>query len=270
VIVRMAEKSDVAGIGVVSLAAGQEEIGSGAEPAYVELLLATGTVLVAHQAGGPVLGWGAIKPFRQGTILSDLFVDPAHHGRGMGTALLARLWPGTPSDELRVTFSSQHPSALPVYLRAGLAAYWPLLYLSGNPEGLAPGRGYAERAPVQAAADAERHLIGDDRSRDYAYWSQHGATGLLVRLGEQIIATGAASPTEVAHLACADPTMAQDALSAVLRTLGGPSCALCVPGPHPAVRSLLAAGFAITDYDIYMSNRPDALSPWSIYSAGLG
>ena len=32
-----------------------------------------------------------------------------------------------------MTFSSTHPSALPLYAGFGLSAWWPLLYLSGDP-----------------------------------------------------------------------------------------------------------------------------------------
>ncbi len=63
-------------------------------------------------------------------MLCDLFVEPAAHGRGCGRAMLAELW----SDATRkMTFSSLHSHAAPLYTSFGLDAWWPLLYLGGDP-----------------------------------------------------------------------------------------------------------------------------------------
>jgi hypothetical protein len=34
---------------------------------------------------------------------------------------------------------------------------------------------------------------------------------------------------------------------------------LALPGPHPALRPLLAAGLRVSDVDTYMASRPDVL-----------
>jgi hypothetical protein len=45
---------------------------------------------------------------------------------------------------------------------------------------------------------------------------------------------------------------------------------LCLPGPHPALRRLLDAGWRIEDSDQHMSSRPDLLSPADVLSPSLG
>jgi GNAT superfamily N-acetyltransferase len=89
---RVATADDFADIARLSASVGQVGTGSGADAEYVNLLLATGTVLVAVD-DGPLLGWGATRPSPHGTLLTDLFVDPARHGQGIGAAILHDLWP---------------------------------------------------------------------------------------------------------------------------------------------------------------------------------
>ena len=82
--VRTATAADLAAIAAVATATGQVEEWSGSDPAYVRHLLAHGRVLVAGP-GGTVTGFGAARRIGAGpgavTMLCDLFVDPASHGR---------------------------------------------------------------------------------------------------------------------------------------------------------------------------------------------
>jgi hypothetical protein len=39
-----------------------------------------------------------------------------------------------------------------------------------------------------------------------------------------------------------------------------PAC-VCLPGPHPAVRALLAAGWRVEEFDLFMATEPDLLNP---------
>ena len=36
---------------------------------------------------------------------------------------------------------------------------------------------------------------------------------------------------------------------------------VCLPGPHPAVRPLLAAGWRVAEFDLYMATEPGLLDP---------
>jgi hypothetical protein len=262
------------------VANGQSGAGSGADPAYVEHVRAHGTVLVAEERGR-VAGFGAALPHGQARLLADLFVDPAAQGRGVGGRLLARLWPATDTSP-RITFASQDPRALSLYLRAGLAAWWPLLYLRGHPERLPalgdePSTVRARRVSPSDAADAETHIAGGDRRAGYAYWAGGDpAAGVVVTVGDEVAAAGVLNRTGLAHLACPDPRAATACLLAALRLdiVDGLTAhsghLVCLPGPHPALATLLHAGYQIVDRDHYCADRFESLSTSWVYSPGLG
>ena len=144
--VRGATPADFPGIAKVAVATGQDEEWAGSDPAYLAYLLEHGTLLVAERDGS-VTGFGATRLIGQGpaaiSMLCDLFIHPGTHGRGCGRAILSQLWPGEPGRDgpRRMTFSSLHAHALPLYTRFGLDAWWPLLYLAGDVRDAAgPGR----------------------------------------------------------------------------------------------------------------------------------
>jgi len=170
--IRDAAAADTEAIGRIALATGQDEEWSGSDPAYVRHLLAHGRLVVAGYRGA-VAGFGATLRIGTGpaaiTMLCDLFVDPRFHGLGLGQAMLGVLWhDGTP----RITFSSLHAHALPLYARYGLDAWWPLLYLSGDVRALPAPAGWAV-APASAGqvADLERQWTGIDRTADHEAWA---------------------------------------------------------------------------------------------------
>src|SRR5262249_30701032 len=127
--IRAATAGDIAAIQRLSIATGQADEDSGANREYVRFLLDVGDVYVAGD-DGTVVGWAAAKNSSAGSMLTDLFVDPTQQSRGVGRRLLAQVWPEATASAPRFTFSSQHASALPLYVRAGLRPFWPLLYLS--------------------------------------------------------------------------------------------------------------------------------------------
>lgn len=268
-IVRRATEGDVEGIGRVSLATGQPAEDSGADPRYVRLLLEQATVVVVAPPGGPVIGWGATRTTPAGELLTDLFVEPASQGRGVGHALLSELWPGAPDAPKRFTFSSRHPTALPLYARSGLAPIWPLLYLSGDARRLPADGARVVLVSADEAADGEKRLIGSDRLADYRYWAQApSASGLLVYDAGRLIAAGAGRPHQLNHLTCASQRDAVIAATSALSVLGGPSVAVCLPGRHPALHVLLAHGWRVDDYDLAMTTPDVELRPDWIYSPG--
>jgi len=170
--IRDAAAGDSEAIARVAIAAGQDEEWSGSDPAYVRYLLARGRMVVAEHRGA-VTGFGATLRIGAGpaavTMLCDLFVDPRSHGLGLGRAMLAVLWrDGT----RRMTFSSLHAHALPLYARAGLDAWWPLLYLGGEVAALAAPPGWAVRpATPGEVAGLEREWTGTDRAADHQAWA---------------------------------------------------------------------------------------------------
>lgn len=272
-LVRDATPADLDAIAKVAVAAGQDEEWSGSDPAYVRHLLAHGRVVVAGH-GGDVTGFGATRVIGEGpaavVMLCDLFVEPRLHGRGLGRAMLATLWDDRPR---RMTFSSQHTHALPLYTRAGLDAWWPLLYLAGDVRVLARPAGWeVAGTPPERVAELERAWTGIDRAADHTAWAARpgGQPVVADRHGEPLAAgTVAGNGTEygLVHLAlptAAGPAMARDAVLAVLAALAPPAgrARVCLPAPHPAVRPLLAAGWRTEYADIFMATDPGLLDPY--------
>jgi GNAT superfamily N-acetyltransferase len=284
--IRDASGGDFDAIAKVAIAAGQDEEWSGSDPAYVGHLIAHGRVVVAEHAG-TVAGFGATRWIGDGpgavTMLCDLFVSPRSHGLGIGQAMLGALWqPGT----ARMTFSSLHAHALPLYTRAGLDAWWPLLYLSGSVAAVPAPAGWSVTAAEPAeVAGLEREWTGIDRSADHLAWAARpGGQSVVARRDGETVAAGTAGGAGeeygLTHLALAPDSagaagdipapgtaagdaMARDAVLAVLAALrpaGGRALA-CLPGPHAAVRPLLAAGWHCGYTDLFMATDPGLLDP---------
>jgi hypothetical protein len=270
--VRAAVSADLPGIAAVALATGQDGEWDGSDPAYMNHLLAHGRVVVAV-AGGSVVGFGATSQLGSGpgavSLLCDLFVSPQVHGSGCGRAMLTRLWPG---DGPRMTFSSQHAHALPLYTAFGLDAWWPLLYLRGRRSSVtAPAGWRAEPTEPGGVAALELAWTGIDRSADHAAWARRpGGAAVLVRREDQVLAAaatgGAGDGYGLTHLALAPTADSADAAAAVFTVLAGLTprdgqALACLPAPHPAVRVLLAAGWRIEDHDLFMATDPALLDP---------
>ena len=270
--IREAAAGDTAAIARIAIATGQDEEWAGSDPAYVRHLLAHGRLVVAEHRGA-VTGFGATVRIGAGpvaaTMLCDLFVDPRAHGLGLGQAMLAVLWhDSTP----RMTFSSLHAHALPLYARFGLDAWWPLLYLSGAVTALRTPAGWAVAAGTAGeVAGLERRWTGIDRTADHLAWAARpGGQPVLAERDGQAAAAGtvggAGTEYGVIHLAlppaCGDAE-ARDAVLAVLAGLDPPGgqARVCLPAPHPAVRPLLAAGWRSDDLDLYMATEPGLLDP---------
>ncbi len=270
--IRDATEDDLDAIAKVALATGQDEEWAGADPAYAAHLLTHGHLVVACR-DGVITGYGATRLIGPGpaavSMLCDLFVDPRAHGLGCGQAMLAALWQGQPR---RMTFSSEHPHALPLYTRAGLDAWWPLLYLSGDVRALAGPAGWAAgmSTPEQVSA-LELRWTGVDRAADHRAWAARpsGRSVEALQHGEVLAAgtvAGAGPDYGVVHLAvapAADDDDTRDAVFAVLASLDPPSgqARVCLPAPHPAVRPLLAAGWRNDYIDLFMATDPGLLDP---------
>jgi GNAT superfamily N-acetyltransferase len=274
--VRPATPGDFPAIAKVAVAAGQDEEWAGSDPAYLAYLLEHGTLLVAGRDGA-ITGFGASRLIGDGpaavSMLCDLFVHPGTHGRGCGRAILSQLWPDGAVPR-RMTFSSQHAHALPLYTRFGLDAWWPLLYLTGDvaavraPDGWTVTLAPAVEAEVTEVAAAEQRWSGVDRSADHRAWAArpHGQPVRAFRRGGLAAAgTAAGHGAEygLVHLATAPDVPAGDAVLAVLASLKAPDgrARVCLPGPHPAVRPLFAAGWRHEDSDVFMASDPGLLDP---------
>jgi GNAT superfamily N-acetyltransferase len=271
--VRAAGDADLAAIAAVAIATGQHDDWGGANPAYVRHLLEHGRVVVT-ELGGEVVGFGAVQRIGSGpeavSMLCDLFVEPAAHGRGYGRAMLADLWSDAAN---KMTFSSLHSRAAPLYTSFGLDAWWPLLYLRGAPARLLVIDEWTlESVSAGLVAKYERDWTGVARAADYQAWAARpGGESVLVSRAGQVIGAGAvitSGPDRgIVHLAMSPAVDNGAAVGVVLQTLGqlaGPAAQtshVCLPAPHPAVRALLAAGWQFDEFELFMATAPGLLDP---------
>lgn len=273
--IRAAAPADLEAITAIAKATGQDEDWAEVFPGYVRHVMARGSLLVAERAGA-VTGYGGTVQIGAGSLaismLTDLFVDPAAHGTGAGRALLGELWSG---GQRRMTFSSLHANALPLYTSFGVDAWWPLLYLHGDVRRLdmPPGWSVAAAAPGDAAG-LERRWTGTDRTADHQFWSgwPAGAAVIASLRGRPATAgtTGGAGPEfGICHLAAdsaASPDTAADGVVAVLSWLSPADgqARICLPAPHRATRALLRAGWRVEEFDLHMSSQPGLIDPYRV------
>ena len=256
----------------MTIATDQHDAWAGTNPAYLGHLLEHGRVVVAELAG-KVAGFGATRQIGTGSeavsMLCDLFVDPAAQGTGCGRAILTELWAHAGR---KMTFSSLHANAIPLYASFGLDAWWPLLYLHGNTTGLPVISEWAVE-PVTAGPVARYELswTGADRIADHEAWSARPAGECLLLSHDcEVVAAGTvinSGPDRgIVHLATSRAADDGTAAAAVLLTLAQLRGAeqeiarVCLPAPHPAVRALLAAGWQFDEFDLFMATEPAQLN----------
>jgi GNAT superfamily N-acetyltransferase len=271
--VRSATEGDFAAIAAVTIATGQHDDWGGTNPDYLGHLLCTGRVVVAELAG-KVAAFGAVRQIGSGddaiSMLCDLFVDPTAQGRGCGRAMLTDLWARA---RHKMTFSSLHPNAVPLYTSFGLDAWWPLLYLHGETARLPLINEWAvERATAGPVARHELSWTGADRLADHeAFAARPGGESVLVSRDDEVVAAGTVVNTGpdrgIVHFVVSPAADDRAAAAAVLLTLAqleGPESEVahvCLPAPHPAVRALLAAGWRFDEFDLFMATGPGLIDP---------
>jgi len=255
--VRDATEDDLPGIADVSVASGTD---SGTDVEYLRHLMRDGKVAVAIANGRP-LGFAAALLVGDVTMLADLFVRRDAQSAGVGRRLLDYVLAGSTD---RMTCASHDPRAIALYTRAGMTARWALLYLSGP--ALRPG-GPTNPIPVEQAAAWEHRWTGADRKSSYRYWAADGGAALAVGTPDEPQAVAAVGRRELRHLAVApgaDPTAAVRAALAASR-----AGRVFLPSVHPALASLLADSWRITDFDLYMTSVARTTEPTGVFHPGL-
>ena len=219
--VRAAATIDVARIADIAAEGDSHDADAG----YLAFIAAQGRMLVA-ELDGQVVAFGGMVPLGDVAMVTDLFVAAAARGCGVGGALLAALLDGWP---LRMTCSSQHAAALPVYRRAGMVPVDRLLYLDGHAIG-----GGAPLTPRPWRHD-RRELV-----------EHFAAEGALVA-GDAVVQRTAEGAT-ILRLQHHDPIAR---VREVLRALpAGTIVRVHVPQSDPLAAALLAAGFVVSDGDL--------------------
>jgi GNAT superfamily N-acetyltransferase len=246
---------------------------------YLEHLVRRARVELA-ELDDAVVGFAGAARVGDAVMLADLFVDPAHHGRGIGQALLAA---ALPDDRPRMTFSSADPRALPIYVRAGMRPWWPVLYVEAGPGAIANLPLAADIAIEPASLDRtvafSEAESGIDRSADFGHYaSLPDAAGFVVRRAGTIVAGGWARRNRsrpgrwLDHATIArgaDPVQAALGALRAAAPAGEPLVA-CVPGPHPVLPVLFEAGFRMVDRDTFCTSDPGWLDPvWILPNPGF-
>ena len=250
---------------------------AGAHQAYLAHLVARATVQVATSPDGAVLGFAVAVDTGRARHLADLYVLPSAQGEGLGGELMRFVmgdaWP-------RTTFASDDPRALPLYVRAGMAALHPNLYLAGDPRRLdcPPGHRVAPTT-FERMAELEQAWAGVDRRPELPYWTATpAARAFVVTVDGRDVATGFARPRKVGegrwldHVVASPEADGTAALVAALAAQAGAAelAGACLLGPSPAVRIVLDAGFRIVDRDIYLASDPTLVDPTrEIVNTGL-
>lgn len=226
-------------------------------------VLEAGELLVAEAAAdGTVMGFAG-RIVRTGVAyLTDLFVAEDRQSAGLGSTLLAAVFP--PDVPARCTMASTDPRAHALYTRAGMRPRWPNYWVRARPAELGAlpvgGVEVVEAAPDDPALAAWDTAIGGRaRPAEYTFWrAEYDAAPLWFRREGQTIGygwiarrspssfwapqaytigpVGARTPQDAAACVCAAVEWARTRCEALR---------LAVPGPHPALGPLLAAGCQI-------------------------
>jgi GNAT superfamily N-acetyltransferase len=235
---------------------------------YLAHLVRHRRVLVADLDDGSIAGFGAALSTGRLTMLTDLFVEPALVGRGIGRRLLRELFGGAVH---RATFSSSDPRALPIYVRAGMTPLWPNLYVAGMASHL-PDPFSAIRlrhAGPEELAELERDWTGAWRPADHAFWaSQAAADSFVVTDGPEPVAFGYARARQISTARAVDRLVVRPgedpvppSIAALVRAGRGGPVQACVLGPSPLLPILLDAGFRVIDTDQFLASDPGLVDP---------
>jgi hypothetical protein len=106
--------------------------------------------------GGQVVGFAGHRRLGSINVVTDCFVDPEHHARGIGTKLLRSL---LPTGEPVMTMASADPKAHSLYHRFGMEEVTDCPYVVAGPQGDSVLVSEVDSYPV---SDEDReHLLSD-------------------------------------------------------------------------------------------------------------
>jgi GNAT superfamily N-acetyltransferase len=241
---------------------------------WLRHVLRTGTLLVAERDGA-IIGFAGVIARGGLVFLTDLFVAPQMQSYGVGAALLAAILPQ--DGRARATIGSSDPRALALYTRAGMTPEWPDFQIVVERERWRTadvdlgGVEMIETARMEAdllAFDAE--ISGRPRPEEHEYWVEEcaGTAFWFQRAGGRIgygyVRLAPETTLQPADMAVVGPVGVRDsrhAAACVLAAVGwalerAPGTRLLVPGPHPALRSLLTAGAVIEYVETLLCSAP--------------
>lgn len=185
--IRSATPADFAAIAAIAAVYGFDELDSGVDVAYLHLVMRTGRLAVAEvrtDSRPVVVGFGGTVDSFGAAMVTDLFVLEQFHRRGLGGRLLQHL---VGDRSQRMTFSSNHPAALPTYQRLGMQPRWRLRYLRGGIRHL------QHRVDVVEVVDVSPEMWAGSRRELAHHWRRRDAR--LLHIGDALDPTGTAIVT---------------------------------------------------------------------------
>ena len=271
--IRRAERGDLAELDAIFREA-EREPGEARAPDPDEPLsifaheIRSAEVWVAED-GGAVVGFATRVERGRTAFLAELFVRGSRRSAGVGRALLERCFDARGCE--RSTLGSSDPRALALYVGLGLEPRWPLFYLVGDSGACAlPPVPATVRARTLAAEEIERvdeRISGSRRPEDLEHWRDDGRAALLEihragrAIGYAVVRersddwVGHRDDVTIGPAGSFDPADLEAVITAALHARE-PRRALVrigVPGPSPALRPLLRAGFRIAEVDTFLA-----------------
>ncbi len=244
-------------------AAVPEELWPERRPLFEHLARTAEHAWLAEEDGAPV-GY-ARSITRDGTLeLTEFFVLPGRQSAGLGRELMARAFPDDGSRH-RSIIATPDLRALARYLRAGLAARFPIYGFSREARALAPPPA-VDAYPMDDSADTLETLGAIDRAnlgfrRDVDHrWLRTVREGYLFREGERLVGYGYVGGVYNGPLAVLDEadwpavlTYAEGRVAALT-----PVIALDVPLVNRSAAAwLLSQGYRMSDFvNYYLSDHP--------------
>ncbi|HEY7628764.1 MAG TPA: GNAT family N-acetyltransferase [Ilumatobacteraceae bacterium] len=237
--------------------------------------ITTGRLVVA-EVDGDVVGFGGTL-LRSGVLyLADLFVVPAHQGRGVGRGLAEELCARHVGPSF--TFASSDPRAQALYARLGMLAFEHYHYVNAPADLLKPWPTDVELsvAPRSDVLSLDAAITGRDRAVDIDYASANGAVWYLARRRGRVVGALAVAPMwwspwhpQGARLGpvlveSADDmsaTIAAGVVAARDSAVGVDIVSMFAAASLVALPQLLDAGFDIVDTDLFMTSDPRLLDP---------
>jgi GNAT superfamily N-acetyltransferase len=230
-------------------------------------LLTTGTLWIAV-AGERIIGFAGTQTRGNVCYLSDCYTHPTWQSRGVNAALLAALFDD--STHVRCTLASSDPRALSRYVRAGMTPLFPSYMLRST----ARTRSQRPVFETRACLDREEWLahdtrfLGHDRRVDIDYFASEAACTLLqIFDGSQLVGQAVTNlrrydlapngKRNLGPVASIDRVSAAAVVQSALGWLmadGATEVSMRLPGPHPALPILLAAGMQVAYAETYCAS----------------
>jgi GNAT superfamily N-acetyltransferase len=151
---------------------------------FVEFIAAQPGCYVIAELEGQLIGYGRTVRVGDMDQVTELTVDPAHQGKGLGRALLSRCWTGAPTPELgRIVIATGTPSDLTLYTNFGvmpIAGHWQLrqrtdLYLEHRSQEDQTGPGVHVLKPDRALSEwlrLEQAALGQARRALHEFFAR--------------------------------------------------------------------------------------------------